>query len=104
MLFTHHPPVKINSLWLDEIGMMNGDIVLQQLCSFDHLQAVVFGHIHQPWQSQFQHIEILGTPSTCIQYKADSKDFATDEHAPGYRVFQLHDDGRFTSKVIRLNA
>jgi 3',5'-cyclic-AMP phosphodiesterase len=104
LLFTHHPPVKINSLWLDKIGMSNGDQLLQQLSSFNQLQAVVFGHIHQTWQSQYQHIKILGTPSTCIQFKAGSEDFATDDHAPGYRVFQLHENGQFTSNTIYLDA
>ena len=103
LLFTHHPLVKINCQWLDEISMKNGPNVLQQLSCFDHLKAIAFGHIHQAWQSQYQHIDILGTPSTCIQFKPNSTDFATDKHAPGYRVFQLHDNGRVTSKIIRLN-
>jgi len=104
LLFTHHPPVKINSLWLDKIGMQNGEYILQQLSCFNHLQAIAFGHIHQPWQSQYQHIEILGTPSTCIQFRANSENYATDDHAPGYRVFELLDNGLFSSRVVRLNT
>jgi len=104
LLFTHHPPVKINSLWLDEIGMQNGKYILQQLSCFDQLQAIAFGHIHQSWQSQYQHIEILGTPSTCIQFRAGSESYSTDDLSPGYRVFQLHDNGYLSSNVIRPNS
>jgi len=104
LLFTHHPPVNINSIWLDEIGMENGGQVLQQLSLYKNLRALAFGHIHQPWHSQHQHIDILGAPSSCVQFKAGSDQFAIDNDLPGYRVFHLHDDGSFDSEVIRLRT
>ena len=102
LLFTHHPPVNINSAWMDEIGMMNGTQVLQQLSVYKNLHGLAFGHIHQDWHSQYQHIDILGTPSSCVQFKAGSDEFSIDDNLPGYRVFQLHDNGEFDSEVIRL--
>jgi Icc protein len=104
LLFTHHPPVKINSPWMDEIRMKNGAQVLQQLSSYKNLHALAFGHIHQVWHSQYQHIEILGSPSSCVQFKTGSKKFTLDDNSPGYRVFNLHDNGEFDSKVIRLQT
>ena len=102
LLFTHHPPVNINCAWLDKIGMKNGEQVLQQLSIYKNLHALAFGHIHQIWHSQYQHIDILGTPSSCVQFKADSDEFALEDDLPGYRVFHLHDNGEFDSEVIRL--
>lgn len=104
LLFTHHPPVKINSAWMDQINMQNGAYVLQTLAACNNLRGIAFGHIHQQWHSQHQQIEILGTPSSCIQFKAGSDKFALDENFPGYRVFNLHKNGEFNSEVIRLKA
>lgn len=103
-MFTHHPPVSINSRWMDEIGMHNGELVLQKLSDYKHLRGLAFGHIHQQWRSQYQHIEILGSPSSCVQFKTGSDDFAIDDHSPGYRVLSLHDNGTFSSEVIRMKA
>ena len=104
LMFTHHPPVKINSAWMDEINMKNGAHVLHTLSACKNLRGMAFGHIHQQWHSQHQQIEILGTPSSCIQFKAGSEKFAVDEILPGYRVFNLHKNGEFDSEVIRLQA
>ena len=103
LLFTHHPVVKINSQWMDKIGMKNGDDVLATLSQFNNLKLIAFGHIHQQWQSQFKHIDILGTPSSAAQFKPGSKEFAIDPIAPGYRLFHLHDDGSYETKVIRVD-
>ncbi|TNF36974.1 MAG: hypothetical protein EP315_03455, partial [Gammaproteobacteria bacterium] len=89
LLFTHHPPINIDSEWMDKIGMKNGNDLLTALAAFPHLQAVVFGHIHQQWHSRHQHIQLLGTPSTCVQFEPLSQQFAIDNSHPGYRVFTL---------------
>ncbi|MDH5485345.1 MAG: metallophosphoesterase [Gammaproteobacteria bacterium] len=101
LLFTHHPPVPVNCNWLDEIAIDNGDDFLQQLSVHPQLSHILFGHIHQEWQGQYQHITLLGCPSSCIQFKPDSDEFATDPIAPGYRVIQLDDDGSLATRVVR---
>ena len=100
ILFTHHPPLSINSQWMDEIGMQNGAQLLNQLSLHQSLKAIVFGHIHQHWDSQYQHLRLLGTPSTCVQFKPLSEDFGIDEVDPGYRIIRLHDH-HIETQVIR---
>ncbi|HEY9050446.1 MAG TPA: putative molybdenum carrier protein [Gammaproteobacteria bacterium] len=101
LLFTHHPPISIDSEWMDKIGMKNGFDFLQSLIDFPQLKAVAFGHIHQQWHSSHQHIQLLGAPSTCVQFKPLSEDFAIDNNQPGYRVFSLGENGQFSSEVKR---
>ena len=100
LLFTHHPPLSINSRWMDDIGMQNGEAFVAEMLRHDHLKAIVFGHIHQHWDSQQQHLRLLGTPSTCAQFRPLSEDFGIDPVDPGYRVFQLHAHD-FDTRVIR---
>ncbi|MFW2374400.1 MAG: metallophosphoesterase [Gammaproteobacteria bacterium] len=101
LLFTHHPPTSIGCDWLDNIGINNGDQLLSQMCAYPQLKAVVFGHIHQQFELQWENLLLLGSPSTCIQFKPNSGCFATDDEAPGYRLFTLNAQGTFTSQVVR---
>ena len=43
-------------------------------------------------------------PSTCVQFKPGSEDFAVDDAAPGYRWFDLHADGRIETAVSRVEG
>ncbi len=101
MLFTHHPPVNIQCQWLDRIGLDNGDVLVQQLLPFKQLKAIVFGHIHQAFSANIEHLQLLGTPSSCIQFKPNSKNFALDTRDPGYRIIELEDNGDWHSQVQR---
>jgi 3',5'-cyclic-AMP phosphodiesterase len=101
ILFTHHPLMPIKSSWMDEIGLKNGDDLLQQLSCHKQLSAISFGHIHQQWHKKYQHIHLFGSPSTCVQFKPLSDEFAIDDIDPGYRVFTLNDSGTFETEVIR---
>lgn len=101
LLFTHHPPASIHCQWLDKIGMNNGDQLLSQMAAYPQLKAIVFGHIHQPFEQQWEHFLLLGCPSTCIQFKPHSDNFATDNQPPGYRLLCLNPRGNLTSRVVR---
>ncbi len=98
LLFTHHPPLDIQCNWLDEIRMRNGDTLIDRMLPHAHLRAVVFGHIHQHWDSHRQHLRLLGAPSTCVQF-GPSEDRVGDAN-PGYRVLHLHENGLET-RVLR---
>jgi len=101
LLFTHHPPSSIDCEWLDNIGISNGEQLLSQMSAYPQLKAIVFGHIHQQFEQQWENLLLLGSPSTCIQFKPSSDNFATDDQAPGYRLLSLNAQGQFTRQVIR---
>jgi len=101
LLFTHHPPIKINSSWMDKIGLENGNDFLQRLSNNQQLSIIAFGHIHQQFHKHYKHIQLYGTPSSCIQFTPLSEEFAIDDTDPGYRVFILEAGGKYETEALR---
>jgi len=46
-------------------------------------------------------VQLLASPSTCIQFAAGSEEFAVEPLAPGYRWFELQPTGDFHTDVRR---
>ena len=103
----HHCPVEIGCPWLDEHRIDNGDDLLAVLTGANGgrgASAYAFGHIHQPFQSPLQPgrpVALLGTPSTCFQFRGQSPTFAIDSAKPGYRWLTLAADGSVATQVGR---
>jgi Icc protein len=95
----HHHPVPIGSAWMDRLGLLNNEALLSILHRHNQVRAVVFGHIHQEFELRREHVLYLGAPSTCVQFKPASQDFAIDDRPPAYRVLILHADGRLDTFV-----
>ncbi len=100
MVCLHHPPVPMHSRWLDTVGLDNNEEFLQRVRVSGNVRLVVFGHVHQPYDAEHDGIRVIGTPSTCRQFKQRSTLFAVDDKPPAYRRFQLHDDGRFDNELV----
>jgi Icc protein len=103
MVCLHHPPVPMNSTWLDSVGLDNGDEFLQRIGASGKVQLVVFGHVHQEYDRKFDGIQIIGTPSTCRQFKKGSPLFAVDDHPPAYRCISLYTDGHIDHELVWVN-
>jgi len=100
----HHPPLSIDSAWLDASRCLDGQALLEALAD-SPVRAVVCGHIHQQFETRADGLPVMATPSTCVQFKPGMEQFATDdEAAPGYRVFELGADGGWSSSVVRVEA
>ncbi len=102
MVCLHHPPVPMKSRWLDSVGLENREEFLQRVAVSGKVRVVVFGHVHQPYDAEHDGIRIIGTPSTCRQFKQHSTLFAVDENPPAYRRFRLRDDGSFDDELVWL--
>ncbi len=101
----HHCPVEIGCPWLDEHRIDNGADLLAVLAGADTgrgASAYAFGHIHQPFQGHDGAVDLLGTPSTCFQFRGQSPTFAIDDAKPGYRWLTLAADGGVASEVRRV--
>ena len=106
----HHCPVPIGCPWLDEHRIDNGADLLAVLTGADTgrgASAYAFGHIHQPFQGHHadarnRAVDLLGTPSTCFQFRGQSPTFAIDDAKPGYRWLTLAPDGGVASEVRRV--
>jgi Icc protein len=103
LIALHHPPVEIGSPWMDAMGLRNSTEFLAILQRYrDRVRAVLWGHIHQEFSQRWNGIELLGTPSTCIQFKPYVDRYTVDARAPGYRWLDLRPRGNFVTRVVRV--
>lgn len=103
LVVLHHQPIKIGSEWLDTIDLKNSDEFRQIIAKHDHVKGVLWGHVHQEFQQIIKGVSWIASPSSCVQFKPQSKDFAADVKAPGYRYLNLYSDGRIESVVHRID-
>lgn len=96
----HHPPLPMGSKWLDQVGLKNAAEFLDLIARSGKVRTTLFGHVHQQFHDQHRSIDIIGTPSTCRQFKPGSDDFALDEQPPAYRRIELSADGHVDSELI----
>ncbi len=104
MLFLHHPPVSIGSSWMDEIGLGNADALFAISDRYPQVKGMVFGHIHQQFEGSRKGVRMIGSPSTCIQFKPGTGQFEIDSLPPGYRWFDFRSDGTFETGVRYVHA
>lgn len=100
----HHPPLTLDCAWIDPQRIDNGEALLAVLLGLKNVKLLICGHVHQQWETTYKGLPILSAPSTCIQFKPRERDFTLDNLAPGYRWFDLFDDGTFTSGVSRVEG
>lgn len=104
LLSLHHPPFEVGSRWLDGSALQERERFFEVLAPFDHVRLVLCGHIHQDFQIHHRGVTYLSCPSTCIQFKPQSDQFALDQVAPGFRQVWLHGDGSFATHLQRVQA
>lgn len=102
LVFLHHHPVPLGSVWLDGIQLRNARDLFAVLAPFPQIKALSWGHVHQEYYGEHQGIRLLATPSTCIQFKPGQDEFTLDDRMPAYRWYELHGDGSFETGVNRV--
>ena len=98
----HHPPLPMQSRWLDQVGLDNAESLLDLIAGKDKVRGVLFGHVHQAFEAEYAGRRIIGTPSTCRQFKPGADLFAVDDRPPAYRQVTLHADGRIDAELIEV--
>ncbi|MFG1491430.1 hypothetical protein ABMA58_19420, partial [Oceanospirillum sp. HFRX-1_2] len=87
---------------IDSIPLQDDGWLWQTLSQQPQVKAVICGHVHQDQQIGRDGLTLFTTPATSIQFRADINGFEPDDLAPGYRCFQLEDDGELKSRTERL--
>ena len=100
MVCLHHPPVPMNSRWLDSVGLDNGGEFLARAGSTERVRVAIFGHVHQDYDAVHDGIRLIATPSTCRQFLPLADDFAVDDRPPAYRCLQLYADGNVDAELV----
>ncbi len=101
-IIMHHPPVSVGSKWVDNLRLNNADQFFEIVDRYLHVKAIICGHVHQAFETVRKNVKIMTTPSTCIQFKTNSTNFALDKLNPGYRWFDFNPDGTFNTGVERV--
>jgi Icc protein len=98
----HHHPVRIDSAWMDAMALDNADELFNVLDRHDLVRAIIWGHIHQEFSSFRRGVRLLGSPSTCVQFRPKSDGYVKDTLSAGYRWLVLREDGKVRSGIKRL--
>lgn len=99
LVVLHHHPVPMNS-WLDKVALDNADEFLAVTDSCPRVRGVLWGHVHQAYDSERRGVRMLGTPSTCFQFVPRVRQSDVDPDAgPGWRWLELGGDGRIATRV-----
>ena len=102
LVVLHHHLLSTGSAWLDQHNLRNANELVEVLAPFKHVKALLYGHIHQQVDSEWLGYQVMATPSTCIQFKADSNTFVLDVAQPGWREIDLYADGHIETRVKRI--
>ncbi|WP_288416866.1 3',5'-cyclic-AMP phosphodiesterase [uncultured Acinetobacter sp.] len=102
ILACHHHPFEMQSKWIDQHKLKNTATLLDVIHAHPQVKAVLCGHVHQESSHRWEHVEFLSSPSTSVQFKPRSDDFAFDALPSGYRVLKLQANGEFESHIHRI--
>lgn len=104
LVCVHHHPVLIGCDWLDEQRISNADELFALLDVNPKVRGVMWGHVHQEYDDWRGHMRLLGSPSTCVQFAPNQRDFKVDELGPGCRWLWLGEDGSLETRVDRVDV
>jgi Icc protein len=102
LVLLHHHPLLVGSRWLDQHTLKDANHFWDVVAQHSNVKAVLCGHVHQDMNVNHQGVQVMATPSTCVQFKPNSNDFALDARSPGWRELILNADGSFETRVQRL--
>lgn len=100
----HHQPVPMGCKWLDTQIVGSADRFFEITDRYASIRGIIWGHVHQEFSAVRNGVHLYSVPSTCVQFKPLSEDFAVDTKAPGYRWLDLHADGRITTGISRVKG
>ncbi len=99
LVVLHHQPVGLDSQWLDGIGLANATDFLAVIDRHPTVRGILFGHVHQVVDDWRGSVRLLGTPSTCAQFRPRTAHFEVDDLPPAWRRLSLQADGSIETSV-----
>lgn len=102
VIIFHHQPVDIGCAWLQPLGLKNSQDFWQRLRPFKQASAVLFGHIHQVFETNTNNVQLYSAPAVCFQFKGNQSEFELDYIPQGLRKVILHADGSIETNIKRV--
>jgi Icc protein len=103
-VFLHHPPLRMDSCALDELGLVDAGEFRIVLARYPRVRGVCWGHAHQALDVYAAGTRWMCTPATSMQFRPRRPTFEVDDRPPGYRVIDLRADGSIASEVVWLEG
>lgn len=102
LVCVHHNPLPVRAQWLQHHCLRNSGDFLELIDGSPSVRCVLWGHIHQEFDTERNGVRMLASPSTCVQFHPENDEFTLDDKNPGYRWFDLYADGTFETAVERV--
>ena len=100
LIAVHHQPVTIGSQWIDKYRLFDPEPFLQIIDQYPDVKAVVWGHVHQEFETHRNGTAMLGGPSTAINSLPGVQKFTADSTGPACRWLELRADGTIRNGII----
>ncbi len=104
LICLHHHPLPMSSQWLDQVGLADRNAFMVCLGRHRHVRGVLWGHVHQQFDTLIEGVQFMATPSTCVQFRPHSSDFVLDTKPPAYRTLVLDNQGGINTEVVWVTA
>jgi len=104
LICLHHHPVPMGSRWLDQVGLENANEFFDVVDQHKNVRAILWGHVHQNYDSLRKNVRLLATPSTCAQFLPRADEFSVDARPPAYRTLELRPDGSLLTEVVWVDS
>jgi len=98
----YHQPIPVGCAWLDKLGVQNADELWGCIDTLPQVKLILFGHVHQKHEGVRKGVKYFSVPSTSIQFKTKSDDFALENIPQGYRWIELYANGDIQTEVRRM--
>lgn len=100
LIALHHQPVVVGSPWIDRYRLEAPAALLALVERHEQVRAVVWGHVHQAFETRLGKARMLACPSTAVNSQAGTLKFTEDPAGPACRWLELHADGRVETGLL----
>ena len=101
LIVLHHQPISIGSPWIDKYRLLDPEDFLSLIDQHPNVRAVVWGHIHQVFETDRNGTAMLGGPSSAINGKKLAQRFTPDTTGPACRWLELREDKTLLSGIVQ---
>jgi Icc protein len=103
LIAVHHQPIIVGSPWIDKYRLFDAQRFLQLIDQYPDIKAVVWGHIHQVFETDRNGTAMLGGPSSATNSLPGVQNFTADSSGPACRWLELLADGTIRYGIISVS-
>jgi Icc protein len=98
----HHQPVLVGAHWIDRYALQQPQQLFSLLDGSTQVKALIWGHIHQGFETNHRQIRLLGAPSTAANSVPATDRFTLDARGAACRWFKLCSTGEMETGLMHV--